>query len=677
LLSGTFLSIAPTAIAQSVSLTWTASASVVSGYNVYRGNQSGGPYTMVNPSLVTGTTYSDASVQAGQSYYYVATAVNSNNVESAYSNEAQVYVPYPVVSSQLSFTPASVSFGTVYVGSSSSQTVTLTDTGTASVVVSGESLTGTSFSSSGLSVPLTLAGGQSATFTVTFAPAAAGSATGTVSVVSNASNSPTSLALAGTGTTSSDSVALTWNASTSSVAGYNAYRGNQSGGPYTKLNSSLVATTAYTDSSVQAGQTYFYVATAVNSSGAESVYSNEVPATVPSSSSLSVSPTSLNFSSITVGSSAPQTVTLTNSGPDPVTVSQANVTGTGFSMSGLSLPLAVAAGQSATFTISFAPSVAGSATGSLSVVSNATNSPATVSLSGTGVTLLLAASPTSLSFGNVTVGSSSSQNVTLTNSGTASVTVSQANLTGTGFSLSGLSLPLTLAGGQTASFNVTFAPSTTGSVTGSLSVVSNATNSPATVSLAGTGTTSSGSVALTWNASTSSVAGYNAYRGNQSGGPYTKLNSSLVTTTAYTDSSVQAGQTYFYVATAVTASGIESVYSNEVQATVPSSSPLSVSPTSINFGNVTVGSSKSQTVTLTNSGTASVTVSQAAITGTGFSISGLSLPLTLAAGQNATFKATFAPTTAGSVTGSLSVVSNATNSPATVSLSGTGVARHH
>src|SRR5215471_10667372 len=105
----------------------------------------------------------------------------------------------------------------------------------------------------------------------------------------------------------SQSVGLTWNASTSTVAGYNAYRGNQSGGPYTRLNSSLVATTAYTDSTVEAGQTYFYVVTAVNSSGVESVYSNQGQVTVPSSSQLSVSPTTLNFGSINVGSSAPQT----------------------------------------------------------------------------------------------------------------------------------------------------------------------------------------------------------------------------------------------------------------------------------------------------------------------------------------------------------------------------------
>ena len=90
--------------------------------------------------------------------------------------------------------------------------------------------------------------------------------------------------------------------------------------------------------------------------------------------------------------SAPQKATLANSGPDPLIVSQA---GTGFNISGLSLPLSMAAGQSATFTVNFAPTVGGSATGSLSVVSNASDSPTAVSLSGTGIRAI----PNRLSFG--------------------------------------------------------------------------------------------------------------------------------------------------------------------------------------------------------------------------------------------------------------------------------------
>jgi fibronectin type 3 domain-containing protein len=76
-------------------------------------------------------------------------------------------------------------------------------------------------------------------------------------------------------------VTLTWNASTSTVAGYNVYRGTVSGGPYAKINSSLVASLGYTDSTVQSGTTYYYVTTAVDSSGNESAFSNEASAPIP------------------------------------------------------------------------------------------------------------------------------------------------------------------------------------------------------------------------------------------------------------------------------------------------------------------------------------------------------------------------------------------------------------
>jgi fibronectin type 3 domain-containing protein len=77
------------------------------------------------------------------------------------------------------------------------------------------------------------------------------------------------------------SVSLSWTASTSTVVGYNVYRGTTTGGPYTKISAAPVAGTVFTDSSVIAGTTYFYVATAVDSSGNESVNSNEATVTVP------------------------------------------------------------------------------------------------------------------------------------------------------------------------------------------------------------------------------------------------------------------------------------------------------------------------------------------------------------------------------------------------------------
>src|SRR2546426_9281089 len=75
----------------------------------------------------------------------------------------------------------------------------------------------------------------------------------------------------------------------------------------------------------------------------------------------------------------------------------------------------------------------------------------------------------------------------MTNSGSASGTVSQANVSGSGLSVGGLSLPLTLTPGQKTSFSVVFAPASTGNITGSVSLVSNALNSPTTIALSGIG----------------------------------------------------------------------------------------------------------------------------------------------------------------------------------------------
>jgi hypothetical protein len=78
---------------QSVLLNWQASTSTVSGYNVYRSTVSGGPYSRVNGSLVSGLTYTDSAVAASTTYYYVTTSVTSAGVESGYSNQASATIP--------------------------------------------------------------------------------------------------------------------------------------------------------------------------------------------------------------------------------------------------------------------------------------------------------------------------------------------------------------------------------------------------------------------------------------------------------------------------------------------------------------------------------------------------------------------------------------------------------
>jgi hypothetical protein len=199
---------------------------------------------------------------------------------------------------------------------------------------------------------------------------------------------------------------------------------------------------------------------------------------------------------------------------------------------------------------------------------NVTSNPATLTVSAS--TAILNSSQASLNFSSVNIGSSSSLPVTFTNNGNSNVTISNVSLSGAGYAASGVQTGQILTPGQVATMNVTFTPATAGSLPGSVTVTSNASNSPATVTLSGTGVQAvAHSVTLTWTASTSTVSGYNVYRSSVSGGPYSKINSTMIAGITYIDSTVTSGQTYFYVVTSLNSNNVESANSAEVTVTVP------------------------------------------------------------------------------------------------------------
>ena len=128
--------------------------------------------------------------------------------------------------------------------------------------------------------------------------------------------------------------------------------------------------------------------------------------------------------------------------------------------------------------------------------------------------------------------------------------------------------PISLFAGQSTAFNVFFAPATTGTLSGTVTVTSNASNSPTTIKLSGSGATSTvHSVTLSWTPSSTIFTGFDIYRGTTSGGPYTVINSSL--TPSFTDTTVTSGQTYYYVVTEIDTSGDQSIYSDQASAVIP------------------------------------------------------------------------------------------------------------
>jgi hypothetical protein len=390
----------------------------------------------------------------------------------------------------LAVAPSNIAFGSQIVGSSTSLDLTLSNTGQANLTVSNLAVTGTGFLLANSSLPLTIAPNQNAIAQVQFVPQSIGNATGSLTVTSDASNTVQPVGLSGLGVTNQPDISFT--------------------------------------------------------------------------------PTSLDFGNVVVAATKNINLTIKSIGGAPLTVNQVNITGTGYSVNGFSTPIVLNPNQSVTGQVSFSPLALGPSGGNVSATSNSINSP-TVNLNGAGVaaTHLLSVSPATLTFGNVMVGSTIGKPVTLTNTGNSSVTVSAANTTGD-YSVTGIVLPSTVNAGASRTANINFAPQITGPGNGTISFVSNATNSPAVVTTTGSGiTASTHSVDLTWDPSPSTVIGYFIYRGSSTGGPYAKSNVNSQVSTAFTDFMVDPGDTYFYVVTAIDANGIESFVSNEAPAAIP------------------------------------------------------------------------------------------------------------
>jgi hypothetical protein len=615
---------------------------------------------------------------------------------------------------QLACTPTNLRFGAIVVGQTETLLVTVTNNGQTSATISGITVGNSKFTTSSLSLPLVLLAGQSVDLSVTFTPTAIGWTGSAIKFSSNASNATLQLEVMGTGVsselvTASPSmvpfgqvaigsistvpVVLTndrsWKVTLSALQTTGS--GFSTSGPSFPLTlgarQSIVVNVAFAPQSAGTTGGSLFV------SGPKLAIALTGTGTAPGQ--LTANPGSSNFANVPVGSRQTQSAILTNSGGSSLTVSQATLTGSSFTLSGLTSPLTLAAGQSATLSVVFAPQVAGSVSGNVVFTSNASNPAMNLPLSGTGVTQgTLTGNPTSLAFGSVQVGNSSSLSETLANAGGSSLTISAATASGSGFSLSGLSLPLTLTAGQSTSFTVLFSPLASGAASGSVSITSTGSDSNLSIPLSGTGATqgalSANPTSLAFgNVQVSNSTSLSETLTNSGGSPVaiSQVSSSAA---AFSISGLNlpltltANQSVTFSATfaptsASAASGSLSVASNAsnsplniaLSGTGTAAGQLAVSPTSLSFGNVTVGSNAALNGSLIASG-ASVTVSSASQNNSEFVLSGISLPTTLAAGQSVPFTVTFTPSASGASSASLSFSSNASNSPTAQSLTGTG-----
>jgi hypothetical protein len=287
---------------------------------------------------------------------------------------------------------------------------------------------------------------------------------------------------------------------------------------------------------------------------------------------LQCQPCSHSFGKVDVGSSSSYSIQLTNSGNKTLHITSKSIQGSAFSFGSFPVPMKIQPGASIELPVIFTPTGKGYTDGTVTLASNAPNSPLSIHVAGTGIYAAnaeLEVSPLTLSFGNVTVGSSATLQATLTATNTA-VTISSDQSTSSEFAILGLSLPITIQAGQSVQFTVQFTPNASGKASAKAGFISNALNSPTVEQLNGTGVAQAAhNVYLTWEPGSGSPVGFNIYRGIAQAGPFTEINTALDSTTNYTDYTVVSGTTYYYVTTEVNAQGEESAYSNVVEAVIP------------------------------------------------------------------------------------------------------------
>lgn len=523
-----------------------------------------------------------------------------------------------VIGATLTVTPTSIAFGNQRVGTTSTtRTVTLQATG-GSVTINSITRTGP-YAISGITLPRTLASGASTTFNVTFSPTATGSAPGTITINSTAGTKTVSLT--GTGT----------------------------------------------------------------------------------ASTLVLSPSPANFGNVRVGtSSAPVTITATNTGTATLNTTTMTFAGPFAHSSGATAGFTLAPGGSTTFAVVFSPTAEGAATGSVTIASDAVPSPTVLSLTGTGIIPKIGVAPSPVAFGDQRVGTTSAAStLTISNSGSATLTVSSITATAP-FRAFGLVLPANVAPGASATFSVEFRPTAIGSAVGTITVDSNADTSPTSVPLSGRGT---GGVAAV---SPSSIAFGSANVGatlssdvtiRNDGNADLKVNSATFTgvhaadfgTTAVFPLTIAPGASSTVAITftpgavgartgSVTIATDDPITSSAaVSLTGAGTSPkIAVTPASIDFGNVLVGTTSSKlSVKIENTGDGVLTVTGAALGGTDaarFTLDPVSLPLKIAGGSSATLSLAYSPDATTANSAKLAITSDDPSTPSfEVPLAGVGV----
>jgi len=603
----------------------------------------------------------------------------------------------------LAATPSLVDFGSVSLGSTANQKVSLTNKGSDSVQISQLALSNPAFQVDGEGkLPVTLAAGSSMNLTVHFSPSTDSDSFDQLSVMtSSAATAAAAIKLHGKGASgSADLSGLNCDQASLSDAGSSSCTVSTSmaapsGGFQVYLSSNSSAIKVPASVTVPAGTSSVkFAATISKVSSDETGVITATHGSTAKSFSISLSPASSAAGAPQLKSLSCTTTSFSAAGKTTCALALTANTTKALTVALSSTSSAVAVPPTATIaggssTASFVATVAAASstqTATIFATSNGASRQVSIQLkpSKAGASsAALSLSTASMQFGDVAVGTAVTQSVTVTSTGNVPVTIKSDATTGTGFSVSGGSFPASLNPGQAAVLTIHFNPTAAGSASGKLTIASNAGTQ--TVTLTGNGTTAAPTLsALTCGSS--SIVGSLADSckltlsgAAPKGGVTIALASSSTSVKVPASVAVPAtATTATFIATVAAVSSTQTVKLTATSGSVsksislqlsPALAQLSVDATTISFGSVVLNQATTQIVTLTSVGKAAVTVQSIAISGTGFSISSVSLPATLNPGQKLVLTLVYKTSVTGAQKGLLTITSNSsTNSTMTISL---------
>jgi trimeric autotransporter adhesin len=428
--------------------------------------------------------------------------------------------------------------------------------------------------------------------------------------------------------------------------------------------------------------------------------------------SISIAPMTLTFGSQAMGTtSVTQTVTVSNTGGTTVTFTNIVTSGDFAGATLVQCPSIAVEGTPCTFQISFKPTATGTRTGAITFTDNATGSPQSVTLTGTGTAATggtITITPTPLPFGLEGLGSTSSpETLTVSNTGNTAVTFTSIVTSGD-FAGATLAQCLSIAvDAKPCTFQITFTPTAAGVRNGTIVFTDNATGSPQTVTLTGTGVAVAIGIAPTALTFGSQAVGTTSAAQTvtvSNNGNFPLFFNSIVTSGDFAGATLaqcpsigeEAPPCVFSITFKPTATGTRtgaitftdtgtgSPQTVTLTGTgTPGTATVTVTPNSLAFGSQALSTTSApMSVTVTN--TSNAAVNFAGFTTSGADAEDFSVPLpssgagcspagTLAAGASCAINVVFTPQANGARTATLNIADNATGSPQAVALSGTGV----